>query len=77
MSDLTNLQRAAQAWCDPRTGHVVMIPELCEVFGEMLDQAETRGIQKAIEKLRSEEAGHANDYWTNWLEKELLEKKDD
>lgn len=29
---------AAQAWCDPRTSHLGMIPELAEVFAETLDR---------------------------------------
>ena len=29
---------AAQAWCDPRTKHLVMIQELAEVFAETLDR---------------------------------------
>ena len=29
---------AAQAWCDPRTEKLVMIPELAEVFAETLDR---------------------------------------
>jgi hypothetical protein len=30
------LEMAAQAWCDKRTEHLTMIPELAEVFSEML-----------------------------------------
>ncbi len=29
---------AAQAWCDPRTSHLIMEPELAEVFAEKLDK---------------------------------------
>lgn len=32
-----SLQRAAQAWCRPTTEKIVMIPELAEVFAEILD----------------------------------------
>jgi len=30
--------RAAQAWCKPTTEHLVMQPELAEVFAELLDE---------------------------------------
>ena len=32
-----SLQRAAQAWCRPTTEKIVMIPELADVFAEILD----------------------------------------
>jgi hypothetical protein len=31
------LEKAAQCWCDDRTKHIVMIPELAVVFAELLD----------------------------------------
>jgi len=30
-------QRAAQAWCEPETEKIVMIPELAEAFAVILD----------------------------------------
>lgn len=30
--------KAAQAWCKPTTEHLVMQPELAEVFAELLDE---------------------------------------
>ena len=32
------LGKAAQAWCDKRTEHFAIQPELAEVFAEMLDE---------------------------------------
>ena len=33
-----SLQVAGSLWCDPRTSHLVMIPELALVFAEKLDE---------------------------------------
>ena len=30
------LQKAAQAWCQEETSHIVMIPELAEAFAKIL-----------------------------------------
>jgi len=38
MASQLALQRAAQAWCQPTTGHITMIPELAEAFAEILDE---------------------------------------
>jgi hypothetical protein len=29
---------AAQAWCEPETEHIVMIPELAEAFAKIIDR---------------------------------------
>ena len=29
-------EKAAQAWCTPKTSHLTMIPELAEAFAEIL-----------------------------------------
>ena len=31
------LQKAASAWCKPKTEKIVMIPELAEAFADILD----------------------------------------
>ena len=36
------MERAAQAWCEPATSKVVMIPELAEAFAEILDEVWTK-----------------------------------
>lgn len=41
-----DLQKAAQCWCDPRTGKTVMIPELATVFAEMLASERRRLIER-------------------------------
>lgn len=33
---MTEQEKAAQCWCDPRTEHIAMIPELATVFAEKL-----------------------------------------
>ena len=38
MATQQSMERAAQCWCDPRTIHIEMIPELAEVFAEALDE---------------------------------------
>ena len=38
MTTEKSLHKAAQAWCKPTTEHLEMIPELAEVFAEMLDE---------------------------------------
>jgi len=44
-----SLQRAAQAWCKPTTEKLVMIPELAEVFAEILDDEKKKSYEAAIE----------------------------
>lgn len=36
------LKEAALAWTYPKTSHVRMVPELCEVFASMLEQYKQR-----------------------------------
>ena len=36
---LESIYRAAQAWCEPETQHLEMIPELAMVFAKILDEA--------------------------------------
>ena len=43
MPSQVSTEQAAQAWCDPRTEHLNMIPELALVFAEMLDAAYQSG----------------------------------
>jgi len=33
-----SLEKAAQAWCEPETSHITMIPELAEAFAVILDK---------------------------------------
>lgn len=38
MATQESIEKAAQAWCKPTTGHLVMEPDLAYVFAEMLDE---------------------------------------
>lgn len=38
MSKLTNLEIAAQCWCDEKTSHTVMDTQLAEAFVKRLDE---------------------------------------
>ena len=56
---------AAQAWCDPRTSHLVMIPELAEVFAETLDR-----YKDAISWMSMSPSFSPEDevFWQHWKE---------
>jgi len=41
------LQLAAKAWCDKRTEHLVMQPELAQVFAEILVR-ETEDLERKL-----------------------------
>lgn len=38
MATVSSREKAAQAWCKPRTSHKVMDPDLAEAFAEVLDE---------------------------------------
>jgi hypothetical protein len=70
MSNYTTLARekAAQAWCTPKTSHIEMIPELAEAFALILDDIWSKpwlGNATTLEllnelKARAEIHGYAN-----------------
>ena len=37
MASDSSMQKAARAWCTPKTGDIVMIPKLAEAFADILD----------------------------------------
>ena len=52
MATTHSLQGAAQAWCDPRTSHIVMDPVLAEVFAEMLDRYKEVVMLESVSNVR-------------------------
>jgi len=48
MATKASIERAAQAWCDPTTGHLVMEPALAYVFADLLDE-EKKKYQAVLE----------------------------